>query len=112
MKYHCLKPFFAITFTLFLQMAWCQKDTLHPDRPFGQSVIAAFDEGPDSTVYNALQQIWNADLPVSYVTLPMIGMYTHSIERVGPLILGEGKNGYILEGAMDLNFILVQGRRQ
>jgi hypothetical protein len=74
--------------------------------------ISSYATRPDTSVYSALHEIWNANLPVSYVSLPMIGMYTKSIERVGPLVLGEGVNGYILEGITDLNFILNQGRRQ
>jgi hypothetical protein len=78
---------------------------------FGISKISAFDGHQDTTIYSALQEIFNGDLPPSYVSVPMIGMYTRSIERVGPLILGEGMINYVLEGVMDQNFILAQGRR-
>ena len=78
--------------------------------PVGDTVVVAFDDYPDSTVYSAMRQILNANLPVSYVTIPMIGQNIKAVERIQPLTLGEGQKGYILEGITDLNFILVQGR--
>jgi hypothetical protein len=98
---------------LFSQTLISQCDSSEmSSRKFGSYLISGFDPTPDSTVYNAMQQYWNANLPVSYISIPFFGHYTKSIERVGGLILGEGMNGYIIEGITDQNYILNQGRRQ
>lgn len=101
-----------LLFTIIPLATFAQNDSAFQPKPpvFGQHNVTAFDTSPDSTVYSAMQQFCNASLPLSYLTFPMIGIRERSIERVGPLVLGEGMNGYILEGNMDLNFVLNQGQ--
>jgi|GEM_PF-852518 len=73
------------------------------------TIITIYDEGGDSTVYTAMKRILTGVQPISYVApLP----YFKAQERIIPLRFGEGQNGYILEGWIDLAFTLLQGRAQ
>ncbi len=72
-------------------------------------IITIYDEAPDSSVYQGMQQIITANWPVSYLS-PLALSYNPLRNRTVPLQFGEGQKGYILEGLTDLQFVLAQGR--
>ncbi len=77
--------------------------------PVPNRIITIYDEAPDSSIYSGMQQIITANTPVSYLS-PLALRYNPLRTRNVPLQFGEGQNGYILEGMLDLQFPLVQGR--
>ena len=79
------------------------------EEPKNDTLITIYDDDGDSTVYTAMKRILTAVHPISYVA-PF--MYFKPQERPVPLRFGEGQNGYILEGWIDLDFTLLQGRSQ
>lgn len=97
--------------SLLISAIFCNSPTQAQSQShIADTVVVAFDDYPDSTVFTAIRQIINANHSVSYLTIPMIGLNISSVERITPLRLGEGMKGYILEGITDLSFTLVQGR--
>ncbi|MEJ7736149.1 MAG: hypothetical protein WKF97_01880 [Chitinophagaceae bacterium] len=78
--------------------------------PVTDTIITAFDDNNDSTVYTAMQRIISGIQPISYVS-PLL-LHFRPKDRVVPLRFGEGKNGYTLEAWADQTFTLLQGRSQ
>jgi len=78
-------------------------------RPTGDTVITAYDDHTEGTVYAGMQRLLNGVQPISYIApLPQFDV----VERIRPLRFGEGVNGYIIEGWIDQTFTLLQGRSQ
>lgn len=72
-------------------------------------IITAFEDNRDGSVYTGMFEIYKGIQPISYISL--FPDY-RPIERPYPLLDGEGKNGYLLEGNIDQTFTLMQGRNQ
>lgn len=72
-------------------------------------IITAFEDNRDGSVYTGMFEIYKGIQPISYISL--FPSYK-PIERPYPLLDGEGKNGYLLEGNIDQTFTLMQGRNQ
>jgi hypothetical protein len=74
-----------------------------------ESRITVFGHSSDSTFYNAVDEIFNANAPISYIGF--FPSFSAVRQRSLDLQLGEGANGYILEGVTDLQYTVMQGRR-
>ena len=86
-----------------------QSSSQQNDSTLLDSKITLFDDLPDSTFYSGINQIWNANVPVSY--LSFFPKFFPLEKRKTPLIFGEGMNGFIVEAQTDLQFTIAQGRR-
>lgn len=68
-----------------------------------------FYSGRKLTTYETIQRLIDAHLPITYLApKPSFIPFNRSI----PLRDGEGRDGYVLEANLDVNFPLMQGRNQ
>ncbi|PCJ63947.1 MAG: hypothetical protein COA58_15055 [Bacteroidetes bacterium] len=74
------------------------------------SRIGYFFPNDDSSVYTGMQSILLGNAPISYIT--MFPSYTSVKKRALALRDGEGADGYLLEGNIDLVFPIAMGRNQ
>ena len=100
-------------FILLLQGVACYAQSdLVISEPTGkeEGKITAYETGYDHTVYGAMNRIFIANQPVSYITFSPFVMPLE--ERDIELREGEGKNGYVFEHNMDQCYLLFRGRNQ
>jgi hypothetical protein len=72
------------------------------------TVVTFYQSNSDNTVYTGMFKLINADAQISYLSFPVIGR----INTIEDLKDGEGRNGYILEGNINLIYPLWHGRNQ
>lgn len=68
-----------------------------------------FYSGRKLTTYETIQRLIDAHLPITYLA-PKPSFIP--LNRNIPLRDGEGRDGYVLEANLDVNFTLMQGRNQ
>jgi hypothetical protein len=96
----------AMVFFLFPHSTRSQIKTIADSLP----PIMIFEDYRDTTIYYSMHQILDANFPISYLSPLALKIQPLQNRRYGGLRFGEGQNGYILEGIIDLQFVIMQGR--
>lgn len=94
--YSFVKPLFWMLLFINYQILQCQTLRVHQ-----------YADNTDSTVYNALHRIFDANAPISYITFIR---QKATLDHIIPLEDGEGKNGSLVESNVNLSFTIRRGR--